>query len=165
MIIIWKNNRGIQKKYIEKIIYITDTDGYFIDNQYLYYNEEDKEFRYEDDGIYSCYIEAVKQRNKFKSNNLNILNFATKIYTLQIETYYFSCNLDHVLYNIRNLKQELKEEYAINFADQYEGNESNFIKFINKDNFPLSNDYNESWDKIKLSLNSILRYSNFNVFF
>lgn len=93
------------------------------------------------------------------------MNFATKIYTLQIETYYFSCNLDHVLYNIRNLKQELKEEYAINFADQYEGNESNFIKFINKDNFPLSNDYNESWDKIKLSLNSILRYSNFNVFF
>lgn len=160
-----ENNRGIQKKYIEKIIYITDTDGCFIDDQYLYYNEEDKEFRYEDDGIYSCYIEAVKQRNKFKSNNLNILNSATKIYNLQIETYYFSCNLDHVLYNIRNLKQELKEEYAINFSDQYEGNESSFIKFINKDNLPLSNDYKESWDKIKLSLNSLLRYSNFNVFF
>ena len=51
---------------------------------------------------------------------------------LQIEIYYFSCNLDYVLYNIRNLKQELKEDYTINFTEQYEGKEQEFIKSLNQ---------------------------------
>ena len=127
-----ENNRGIQKKYIEKIIYITDTDRCFIDNDYIYFGEKDKEFRYEDDGIYKNNIESAKQRNKFKSKNLSVLNSASEIYKLQIEIYYFSCNLDYVLYNIRNLKQELKEDYTINFTEQYEGKEQEFIKSLNQ---------------------------------
>ena len=75
-----ENNRGIQKKYIEKIIYITDTDRCFIDNDYIYFGEKDKEFRYEDDGIYKNNIESAKQRNKFKSKNLSVLNSASEIY-------------------------------------------------------------------------------------
>ena len=125
-----ENNRGIQKKYIEKIIYITDTC--FIDNDYIYFGEKDKEFRYEDDGIYKNNIESAKQRNKFKSKNLSVLNSASEIYKLQIEIYYFSCNLHYVLYNIRNLKQELKEDYTINFTEQYEGKEQEFIKSLNQ---------------------------------
>lgn len=39
-----ENNRGIQKKYIEKIIYITDTDRCFIDNDYIYFGEKIKSF-------------------------------------------------------------------------------------------------------------------------
>lgn len=160
-----KNNRGIQKKFIEKIIYITDTDGCFIDNEYIHFNDADKEFRYEDDGIYTNNVKGVEQRNKFKSRNLNVLHSASKIYNLQIETYYFSCNLDHVLYNIRNLKQNLKEDYAIDFAEQYVEKEQEFIKFLNKEDIPMGKDYNESWIQIKESLNSLMRHSNFHVFF
>ena len=160
-----ENNRGIQKKYIEKIIYITDTDGCYIDSQYIYLSEKDKEFRYEDDGIYTNNVERVKQRNELKSRNLNILNSASKIYHSPIETYYFSCNLDHVLYNIRQLKQALKEEYAINFADQFEGREHEFINFMNKNEIPMGKDYKDSWTQIKISFHSLLRHSNFHIFF
>ncbi len=160
-----ENNRGIQKKYIEKIIYITDTDGCFIDNKYIYFSGNDKEFRYEDDGIYTNNVEGAKQRNEFKSRNLNILNSASRIYNLQIETYFFSCNLDHVLYNIRNLKQESKEKHAIAFAEQYEGKEQEFIKFLSEEDIPMGEGYRESWTQIRESLNSLLRHSNFHIFF
>lgn len=160
-----ENNRGIQKKYIEKIIYITDTDGCFIDNEYIYFSEKDKEFRYENDGIYTNNVERAKQRNEFKSRNLSVLYSASEIYRLQIETYYFSCNLDHVLYNIRNLKQELKEDYAIDFAEQYEGKEQEFINFLSKEDIPMGEAYRESWTQIRESLNSLLRHSNFHIFF
>lgn len=160
-----KNNRGIQKEYIEKIIYITDTDGCFIDNEYIYFSENDKEFRYEDDGIYTNNVVGAERRNELKSRNLSILNSASRIYDLQIETYYFSCNLDHVLYNIRNLEQELKERHAVDFAENFEGREQEFINFLKEEDIPMGEDYKESWTLIKESLNSLSRHSNFHIFF
>lgn len=160
-----ENNRGIKKKYIEKLIYITDTDGCFIANEYIHFSETDEHFRYEDDGIYTKNIERAKQRNIKKSNNLNILYSASKIYDLKIETYYFSCNLDHVLYNIRNLSRDEKEKYAINFAEEYEGKEEKIVEFLSHEGIPLAEDYTDSWIKIKESLNSVLRHSNFHIFF
>lgn len=160
-----ENNRGILKKYIEKIIYITDTDGCFIADENIYYSKKDKAFRYEDDGIYTNNVESAMKRNALKSKNLNVLYSTSVIYNLPIEAYYFSCNLDHVLYNIRNLRQELKEDYAIDFAERYEGKEQTFIDFLSKENIPMGKNSRESWIQIKESLNSLLRHSNFHLFF
>lgn len=160
-----QNNRGIKKQYIEKIIYITDTDGCYLSDDFIYYSEEDDEFRYEDDGIYTNNVEGAKNRNAFKARNLNMLYSASKIYNIPIETYYFSCNLDHVLYNIRNLKQNLKETYAIDFAEQYEGKEYEFIDFLCHDSLPVGESYHASWSLIQESFNSLMRHSNFHIFF
>lgn len=160
-----ENNRGIKREYIKKIIYITDTDGCYIDNGYIYYSKDYSCFRYEDDGIYTDRPNDAINRNETKSKNLDIINSTSKVCNILIGVYYFSCNLDHVLYNIRNLDQSLKEEYAIEFADQYENRELDFIKFIQDDMVNLGNDYHDSWKKIKVDLNSIKRFSNFYQFF
>lgn len=104
-------------------------------------------------------------RNKTKSKNLNMINLTSKVCEILISVYYFSCNLDHVLHNSRNLERSLKEEYAIEFADKYENRELDFINFIRDDLINLGNDYFDSWNKIKEELNSLKRFSNFYQFF
>lgn len=132
------NNRGIKKEYIKKVVYITDTDGCFINDSNVYENINDITTRYENDGIYTNNVEFIIKRNHEKSKNLSMIHSVSNgIYGLPIETYYFSCNLDHVLHNIRNLKQALKEEYADNFADKYEGREEEFIGFLNDEKLYL----------------------------
>ena len=159
------NNRGIEKKHIEKVVYITDTDGCYIKNNCIHYSEPDDHFRYEDDGIYSNQVEMVEKRNEMKSHNLDVLSNTSIIYDLLVETYYFSCNLDHVLHGIRNLDQSLKEEYANHFSDQYENKENEFIDFILDKSPSNVKNYKESWDYIKKDLNSLSRSSNLGFFF
>lgn len=159
-----KDNRGITKKNIEKVIFLTDTDGCYINDNYIFFSQEDEKFRYEDDGIYSNRTNDVTYRNELKSRNLDIINSAHNISSLPFETYYFSCNLDHVLHHERNLLQSLKEEYATNFSDQYEGKEIEFVDFVNDIKIHLSKEYSESWLCIKKDNNSLLRYTNLNVF-
>lgn len=123
------NNHGIQKKHIEKIIFLSDCDGCYIEHSNIYQSENDTTFRYEDDGIYTNRREEAIKRNERKSRNLNMIHSTSKVYALPIETYYFSCNLDHVLHNQRNLKQCLKEKFAFTFADNYENKEDELTRF------------------------------------
>ncbi len=97
-----EKNHGIKKKHIEKILLFSDMDGWYIGEEYIIFSPADKYFRYEDDGIYTNRCEDAIERNKRKSRNLNIISSVDKVYDIQVETYYFSCNLDHVLYDVRN---------------------------------------------------------------
>lgn len=47
------------------------------------------------------------KRNEIKVRNLNTINSTDNVFNLPIEVYYFSCNLDHVLHEKRNLDQSL----------------------------------------------------------
>jgi len=160
-----ENNRGMKKAYIEKVIFLTDTDGCYIDNDYIYYSQDEKNFRYEDDGIYTNRVQDAVLRNELKSKNLNIISSTNVIFSLPFESYYFSCNLDHVLHNERNLGKDLKENYAIEFADRYEDKEEEFIDYVNNHDICLTNNYRDSWIFIKQDKNSLLRYTNLNTFF
>lgn len=160
-----ENNHGIKKTNIEKIIFLTDTDGCYISKTSVYYSIEDQYFRYENDGVYTDRPENVINRNQLKARNLNTINSTDTVYNLPIEVYYFSCNLDHVLYQERNLEQNLKVEYAYNFADSYENKEDEFIDFIGDDSLCLALDYKETWEKIKQDNNSLLRYTNLMILF
>lgn len=159
-----ETNRSLAN-YVEKVIFITDTDGCFIEDTSIKYSKRDFVFRYEDDGIYTNDIEGAKRRNLFKSRNLSMLSSSEKIARLPLETYYFSCNLDRVFYNERNLSNALKCDYAVDFADKYDENKSGFITFFSDNKLTLSNCYNDSWNSIKEGLNSLFRYSNFHLFF
>ena len=94
-----------------------------------------------------------------------MIHSTSKVFALPIETYYFSCNLDHVLHNERNLEQYLKEDYAFDFADKYENKEEEFIDFVNDSLLYLAYNYADTWVKIKEDRNSLLRFTNFKMFF
>lgn len=160
-----ENNRGIKKEHIEKIVFLSDMDGCYIDKSYIYFSKDDIKFRYEDDGIYTNRVQDAIDRNELKSRNLNMIISTDFVFSLPFEVYYFSCNLDHVLHNERNLEQSLKEDYAFVFADQYEDKEDEFIDFVNEDVICLSTNYRCSWMLIKQDKKSLLRYTNLNTFF
>ncbi len=159
------NNHGIKKNHIEKIIFLTDSDGCYIDHSCIYYSKNDTSFRYEDDGIYTNSPNEAMDRNERKSRNLNMIYSTLEVFSLPIETYYFSCNLDHVLHHQRNLEQHLKEDYAFDFADKYENKEEEFIDFVNDPLLCLAYNYTDSWLKIKQDKNSLLRFTNLKIFF
>ena len=104
-------------------------------------------------------------RNQIKVRNLDAINSTTRVFNLPIEAYYFSCNLDHVLYEERNLEQSLKETYAFDFADRYEDKESEFIDFVGDRSLSFSFNYKDTWTKIKQGNNSLLKHTNLIVFF
>lgn len=160
-----ENNRGISKENIEKVVFLTDTDGCYIVEDDVHFSACDYKLRYEDDGIYTNRVEDTIKRNMIKSTNLNMINSTDKIFSIPFEIYYFSCNLDHVLHNERNLKQELKEELAYEFSDRYEGKEDEFVDFVNEKSICLATNSKKSWECIKQERNSLLKYSNVNVFF
>lgn len=160
-----ENNHGIKKSYIEKVIFLTDTDGCYVDENSVYYSSTDQNFRYEDDGIYTDRPEDAIHRNRMKARNLDTINSTADVFNLPIEVYYFSCNLDHVLHEERNLDQSLKEKYAFDFSDRYENREDEFIDFISTSSLCLAFNYRDSWMEIKNKNNSLLRYTNLMIFF
>lgn len=156
-------NRGISRDDIEKIVVISDTDGCYVPDDAVYYSKIDGELRYEDDGIYTNNVENIRKRNKFKSNKLEPVIKGEKCGDIPLEIYYFSCNLDHVIHGERNMDGSKKVGSAEDFADSYDGEEEKFVEFI--DEFGEEKKFSASWNFIKKGLNSLLRYSNMNVFF
>ncbi|MEG0093791.1 MAG: hypothetical protein RR945_02290 [Erysipelotrichaceae bacterium] len=150
---------------MKKIVFVSDTDGCYIDDENIFDSEQDDTFRYEDDGIYTCNVNNVIKRNKQKTKNLNVINSTNTIFYKKFEAYYFSCNLDHVLHGERNLLGNDKRMYAIEYADSFFEKEFDFISFISEKSLAPIKTYRKSWEFIKLDNNSILRYTNFNTFF
>ena len=56
-----------------------------------------------------------------------------------------------------------KVSSAEDFSDLYDGEEEKFVEFV--DEFGVEKKFNDSWKFIKKDLNSLMRYSNMNVFF
>lgn len=81
------------------------------------------------------------------------------------QVYFFSTNLEHVLHNIQNAKDEDKLKLAEKFEDKFYENPHNFIEFINDSEYALNDTYSETWNFIKQNNNSLKRYTNFNLFF
>ena len=155
-------NRGITEKDIEKIVVISDTDGCYISDEAVFHSNKE-ELRYEDDGIYTSDVEGIRKRNKFKSKKLEPVIKGEMLGNIPLEIYYFSCNLDHVIHGERNMNAFQKVSSAEEFSDLYEGKEEKFIEFV--DEFGAEKKFNDSWKFIKKDLNSLMRFSNMNVFF
>ncbi len=63
------------------------------------------------------------------------------------------------------MDQSLKQDNALDFAEDYADDPVQFINFLNDGLLPEeSKQYLPSWDFIKLSTNSLKRYSNLIVF-
>lgn len=99
-----------QKEHYSQIIHIVDTDGAFIDEEYVIEDESVEKVNYSLTSIICKDREDIVNRNIQKSNNLkSLLSIKTIWSIIPYKVYYMSCNMDHVLHNIQNSTDEEKE--------------------------------------------------------
>lgn len=144
----------------KQIIHIVDTDAAYIPDVNIIEDTALEEVTYEDDGIRTANVEAIKNRNKTKRDNLYRLRTQGAVWGVPYRVYYMSCNLDHVFHNKRNSTDDEKENDAYAFAKQYKGDRDGFVKFISESAFSVMGDFKESWKFIEKDMNSIERYTN-----
>ncbi|MDD2376132.1 MAG: hypothetical protein PHD15_00520 [Clostridia bacterium] len=149
---------------IERVIHIVDTDGVFINNNNVIF--EDKEgTSYNGQFIKTRNVANIIRRNLKKSGFLNILIALKEIRDkLPYNVYYFSCNLEHVLHKEQNADDAMKKELSNKFENLYYYYPQFFIPFINDTEIAVRGSYKATWDFIKKDNNSLKRYSNFHLF-
>jgi len=96
---------------------------------------------------------------------LNRLIFCQDINNIDYQVYYFSCNLEHVLHDNPNVKDENKSKKAEEFEERFYNREQEFLEFIGNDEFAVAGNYEETWDFIRENNNSLKRYSNLHLYF
>lgn len=147
----------------KQIIHIVDTDGVYIPDEKIYKGSGLSKVTYESDGIYTENVDGIKERNDLKRKNLSKLRVQGTIWKVPYRVYYMSCNLDHVLYDIRNSSDNDKENNAYKFARKYKGRKQEFIEFLCHSSFSVEGDFRKSWEYIEHEMNSIDRHTNINI--
>lgn len=161
-----------------EIVHLCDMDGAFIpDAQIVEKTPEtpidpsnSKKLYYADNQIFVNNINDTQQRNHQKQSVLNRLITLNSVWkTIPYSIYFFSCNLDHVIHEERNLLDQDKFAKADAFNAQFEmcnGDPAKlFIDFLNNPSFAVQGNYDETWTFIKADINSLKRYTNFHLFF
>lgn len=149
-----------------QIIHIVDTDGVFIDEQFVFEQPDATEFQYSLSGIRYKEREKVISRNIQKAENIKkMLDIKYICKTIPYSVYFMSCNLEHVLHNELNLSEDEKERKAHEFAKRYKDKFEEFFDFISKSDFSVDGNYKESWEFIQKDLNSLNRNSNLHLSF
>jgi len=157
-----------------EIVQLVDMDGvYIFDNQVVERTSEipsdpdnPQKLYYGDNQIFVDNIEEIQQRNHQKSAVLNRLISLKNVWkTIPYSVYFFSCNLDHVLYEQRNLIEKDKYAYAEQFDRSYGDSPQRFLEFLYTPEISVRGNYDETWTFIKANSNSLKRYTNFQLFF
>lgn len=149
----------LKESDLQQIIHITDLDGAYIPDDNIIACASPGRPRYEEYAILTNHVENIKFRNQRKRQNLDFLIHCTSIDKIPYHIYYMSCNLDHVLYNCRNLSDIEKEKRADEFAAEYVDHQDKFLQFMNS-SFAVQDGYLPSWNFVRTSLHSLERYSN-----
>ena len=144
----------------KQIIHIVDTDAAYLADDKVLEDNDCVELSYQDDGIHTSDVSKVIARNKQKTDNLYRLRSCGNIWGVPYRVYYMSCNLDHVLYDKRNSKDEEKEKDAYAFAKKCKNNVDAFMNFMCKSSFSVKGDFKDSWEFIEEDMHSIERYTN-----
>ncbi len=154
-----------RKSDIWGIVQLFDTDGAYIPDELILEGDVDG-FFYTATNIVSKSIERVQERNSKKSQLMDHLKALDSINSIPYRGYYFSCNLDHALYNEQNLTLEEKDDYADEFYRQFRGKETVFIDFLKQDVANgVSDRYRDSWKFIMEKAHSLARHTNFHIYF
>ena len=112
----------------------------------------------------------IEKRNKQKLFNINkvfnVKEIVSKRYKYKL--FYFSRNLEHVLFNEPNPKQETKvynvEKFNSSLNEPLETYLSQFLPTLENET-DLDTQYKESWIFIKERNNSLKRYTNVPLLF
>ena len=157
----------LNKSDLMSVIHIVDLDGAFIPDTAVRLDKTKMTFSYEDDGIYYKDIKSVVDRNAQKKCNIEALykNTSGICGGVTYHVYYMSCNLEHVLHNIRQAIDEDKVRLAYEFAERYKDDLHGFLHYITTSDFSICTSYQESWEFITKDLHSLQRYTNVGLCF
>ncbi|MBE0337776.1 hypothetical protein [Paenibacillus sp. 23TSA30-6] len=164
------NETKYTKKDILAVIQITDTDGTFIkDDSVIVDHTLDRKLLYLSDSIKVSEPHKaleIRRRNKNKAHSLKTMYSATTI-KKDIPYYllYFSCNLDHIIHDERNLEEEYKTSKARTFSGKFKNKPDDFLNFFKDNSFVVTGTLKETWDFIQDGHHSLGRYTNFHIIF
>lgn len=156
---------------IDSIIQITDTDGVFVDDSRVVFDETHKKIFYSEDSILTDNVNGTIYRNKAKAEILRELcsleylenNNGEKV---KYRIYYMSSNLEHVLHNLPNVVTDTeKETLAKSFRNASASNNNILRDIVFTPSIECSGTYEDSWSFIQKGTNSIKRKTNFSDFF
>jgi len=159
-----KRSNFLQDSDILKVVHLVDTDGVYIDDGGISEDVEIEQYTYSSTDITCCDKRMCTDRNQRKQRLLNKIYSKKKLSECLYEVYFFSCNLDLVLYNIYNLSDSQKFIYAKSFEMNFKDDSNKFKNYMVNNRFSLGLKYYESWEFIKKDRNSLKRYSNFDIF-
>lgn len=152
------------------VIQFTDTDGCFIEDKYIRVDRiKATRTRYGKNGIYvtnKFKKTQMKERNQVKAECMKILSkdrYANcRKRKIPYRLYYFSINLDHVLWGEQNAKGHSKLEKAEHFLDSLEMPLDQFLaQFVpGGELLPWEEKWESSWREITKGLNSLQRSTN-----
>lgn len=165
--------RKFKFKDILAIIHITDTDGCFIPFAAIKV-ESDQEANtlYSNDEILvnsELQKQRIADRNRVKSINVATMSSIDSIQSqkLNYQLYYFSRNLEHVIFNNANPEDDTKvdnvEAFVESLSENLESFLTNFLPELTTKHYPSR--HSESWTYIKSNLNSLKRGSNVTLMF
>lgn len=164
----WRNGgipfHDIKTYEVKEIVHIVDIDGAFVAPARVVYTDTGKLF-YTDDVIQCANPNTIIERNNRKSNCLKILCAASQIDNIPYSIYYVSCNMDHVLFGERNPSSQDKRLKANDFRMMCAKDPEYLLKTIFCEDIASNTMYEESWKQIGEGTNSLLRKTNFNLFF
>lgn len=158
---------------IQQIVHVIDTDGGFVDSQYIKYDANVNGIAYTQDFILSKDPSKTLKRNKDKTGKVNFLKNRTYLkfkkeneITLPYQLFFFSRNREHALQNEpKELSQTEKSDMAFDFALKYQGHEKDFITLVNDTAIKVPGTFLQTWSFIQKDNNSLHRHSNFHILF
>lgn len=152
------------------VLHIIDMDGCFIPEEAIVIDETQKELTiYHQDKITVPHDKQKKQiaaRNVDRGKNINAMKALDTILSDEItyRMYYFSRNLEHVLFNDANPEKGAKYPEVEQFAEQLEMPIEEFLRELMPP-VPGVDSYSESWGLISQSMASLEQYSNVPLLF
>lgn len=148
---------------IIRIIHIIDTDGAFVPDTNVVYDDTDS-IKYTLNTIYTSNVEYIIRRNHIKKEVVSRLISTGSIRKIPYEIYFMSRNLEHVLHNkMHILSDEEKEDLADSFAEKYKNDINGFKDFIQNEDFTVKGNFRETWAYIFADCNSLKRNSNLHL--
>jgi len=150
------------------ILHIIDTDGCFIEEENIIIDStQDISTLYTLDSINVIdkqQQDRIIERNQKRSINVKGMNCITSIIgsKFKYQMYYFSRNLEHVIFNEPNPEDEYKCDNIENFIESLtEPIENYLVRFLpDLTETDYSKDYKNSWSFIEQETNSLKRFTN-----
>lgn len=152
---------------IQKLVWITDTDGAYIDDKRVIASK-DGQNHYCEDHIEAANVKDMLRRNKTKKINTKKLCSRSKLthggVSVPLESYYMSRNIEHVLHGEGGeLDDDAKEELSHQFRRKYRNDLEGFCDFLREPEVAVPGNYKESWDFIFDGTHSLERHSNLHL--
>lgn len=155
------------------VLHIIDTDGCLIPEDSVRINTDQEKLTLYEENCIRVISERQKEkiinRNEQRSKNIEVMRTVNKVHGNKIDyrMFYFSRNLEHVLFNEPNPEQVTKINDLESFMDNLSIPIENYLLqyMIPLEATDIENQYVESWEKVSENTVSLKRLTNVPLLF